>query len=517
VSKQPKDEPPLALDQIQGNVIPGFLKNHQHFHFFSIVDAVVAKAFLARWHVNLSTSAQVLRSHAEWKAKRAKLGREPDAEKVALRNIALSAAALVKLTSKGEVEQFDDKGFKQGLAKRSGFIGDPNKNESESGHRSGWVVGGPSKPVDGVLILASDHLAHLEAEGQKLSADFAANGIKVVHVDVGNVNAAPHPGHEQFGFKDGISHPAVRGRWPAAPYDVISPRTIPADKTFDQIRADFAEPGRRLVWPGHFVFGYGRQKGNDSRTYDDANRPAGPGWANNGSLLVYRRLRQDADAFAKFVANTAKALAKKYPKTAPDKDRFAALLVGRWPSGTPIMRSPDKDIGLTGDSANYFQFADKQTPALPGDKAPNPGDPDGQICPLAAHIRKVNPRDQTTDVGVADRTPTRYLLRRGITYSTGAKDKGLIFVAYQSSIDDQFEFLMGAWVNQAEAPRAHAGHDPILSLGPDRYFNLPIGKTPEKITLKEKFVIPTGGEYMFSPSIDFFSTTLAGTAKKKGP
>jgi Dyp-type peroxidase family len=513
MSKAPKDEPQLALDQIQGNVIPGFLKNHQHFHFFSITDAAAARTCLGKLHSSLSTAAQVLEAHRVWKAKRAKLGHEPEPERVAFRNLALSAAGLRKLTSNAEVDQFADVAFKLGLLERSSFIGDPGE-KAEPGHASGWVVGSPANPVDGVLIMASDHLAWLLEEAKKLTAEFSSKGMKILHEDRGDVNAAPQAGHEQFGFKDGISHPSIRGRWPTAPYDFVSPRTLPMDKSFDTVRADFAEPGRRLIWPGHFLFGYGRQKGDDTRTYDSADRPKGPGWAKDGSLMVYRRLRQNPDEFSRFVEATAKALAAKYPGSAPDKDRLAALLVGRWPTGTPVARSPDKDIGLSGDALNYFLYADKATPALPGDKAPNPADPEGHFCPLGAHIRKVNPRDQATDLGFAERTPPRSLLRRGITYAAKSGDKGLIFVAYQSSIVDQFEFLMRNWINKPNTPRDHAGHDPILAQGAGRYFYLPIGKEPEKIPVTGAFVVPTGGEYFFSPSMNFFKTTLTASAKK---
>ena len=239
----------------------------------------------------------------------------------------------------------------------------------------------------------------------------------------------------------------------------------------------------------------------------------GPAWAKNGSLMVYRRLRQNPDAFWKFVETTANALAKKYPKTAPDKKRFAAMLMGRWESGTPIVRSPDKDIGLKDDPMNYFAYANKQEPPLPKDTAPQIADPDGLLCPLAAHVRKVNPRDQATDLGFAERTPPRSLLRRGITYAAKKDDKGLIFVAYQSSITDQFEFLMKHWVNKPNTPRDKAGHDPILTQGSGRVFHLPIEKKVEAISVSGAFVVPTGGEYFFSPSIDFFKTTLAAARK----
>ena len=73
MAKPPTDEPLLALDQIQGNVIPGFLKDHQHFFFFSITEADAARKCLSRFHARLSTAAAVLVSHKEWKAERCHL------------------------------------------------------------------------------------------------------------------------------------------------------------------------------------------------------------------------------------------------------------------------------------------------------------------------------------------------------------------------------------------------------------------------------------------------------------
>ncbi len=509
----PTDEPLLALDEIQGNVIPGFLKDHQHFLFFLITDASAARKCLNKLSSRLSTAAEVLRAHYLYKSMRKRLGHEPEAAHYLFRNIALSGTGLRKLTTTAEVNEFADDAFKIGMAERSSYIGDPSA-KVEQGHASGWVVGGPTHPIDGVLIMASDDLQWLMDEARNLIAEVSSQGMSIVHEDRGDANAAPKHGHEQFGFKDSISQPAIRGRWPTAPFDFVSPRTFPSDKAFDTVRADFAEPGSRLIWPGHFIFGYGRQKADDPRTYDSANQPKGPAWAKNGSLMVYRRLRQNTDEFWRFVGDTVKLLAKKYRTAAPDKDRFAALLVGRWASGTPVARSPDKDIGITGEGLNYFSFADKQTPALPNDTAPNSADPDGLLCPLAAHIRKVNPRDQATDLGFAERTPPRSILRRGITYAARSDDKGLLFVAYQSSIVDQFEFLMTRWVSKPDTPRGHAGQDPILAQSRGRVFYLPIDRKVEEISISVAFILPTGGEYFFSPSIAFFKNTLAGVAKK---
>ena len=513
MSTPPKDEPLLDLTEIQGNVIPGFKKNNQHFVFFSISDPAAARICLSKLHGRLSSAAEVLEAHRAWKRLRARSGKDPEAAQFLLLNIALSATGLGKLTSKADVDAFGDAAFKLGQAERSTFIGDP-ASKTEPGHAAGWVVGGTKRPVDGVLILASDDLPWLEDESRKLEAELAVQGMKVEHKDRGDVASAPKEGHEHFGFKDNISHPAVRGRWPTKPFDFVTPRTLPADKGFDALRADFAQPGSQLVWPGHFIFGYGRQSPDNPRTYEPANQAKGPAWAKDGSLMVYRRLRQHPDVFRRFIQDTALALAKSHPKSSPDKDRLAALLVGRWPSGTPVARSARKDIGMTGDALNYFSYAGKQAPPLPGDTAPHEADPDGLLCPLGAHIRKVNPRDQATDLGTSERTPPRLILRRGITYAAKEGDKGLLFVAYQSSIVDQFEFLMRQWVNKPDTPRSMAGHDPILAQGRGRVFHLPIDGKIKEIAITKTFVEATGGEYFFSPSIGFFKNQLALAAKK---
>jgi hypothetical protein len=64
----------------------------------------------------------------------------------------------------------------------------------------------------------------------------------------------------------------------------------------------------------------------------------------DNSYLVCRRLRQDVAAFWEFA--TAAAAALGMPAVA-----FASLLVGRWPSGAPIMRTPAADdAALAGDT-----------------------------------------------------------------------------------------------------------------------------------------------------------------------
>src|SRR5262249_15417153 len=141
-----------------------------------------------------------------------------------------------------------------------------------------------------------------------------------------------------------------------------------------------------------------------------------------------RRLRQDVAAFWKFARDQASRLAQKYPVLAGlTAERFASLLVGRWPSGAPVMREPDHDnpqLARHPVAVNDFNFANATDPVplLPGasptpDNFPAaPPDPGASRCPFAAHIRKINPRDDGTEAGDGDRILPKRILRRGIPF-----------------------------------------------------------------------------------------------------
>ena len=67
-------------------------------------------------------------------------------------------------------------------------------------------------------------------------------------------------------------------------------------------------------------------------------------------------------------------------------------------------------------------------------------------------------------------TETHRLMRRGIPFGdpfdpTVLPDdgnRGLLFLAYQTSIEDQFEFVIKNWVNNPDFKDPGSGHDPIL-------------------------------------------------------
>src|SRR5262249_49096119 len=139
------------------------------------------------------------------------------------------------------------------------------------------------------------------------------------------------PGHEHFGFKDGVSQPGVRGLVSRTPKVYLTPRLLkrPTDGSIE-----FSKPGQPLIWPGHFVLGYPFGAGTDGSRQGPL--PLARAWFKNGSFLVFRRLNQNVAGFWVFLAAEATRLAGESGFTGLTAERLGALLVGRWPSGAPV-------------------------------------------------------------------------------------------------------------------------------------------------------------------------------------
>jgi Dyp-type peroxidase family len=407
-------------------------------------------------------------------------------------NVAFTHPGLAALgVPETELAMFPD-AFRQGMAARAQLLGDVD--ESAPAH---WVGPFASSDVHGVLLLAADAPSVLDRMVGTHTQRMAGHGVRVVFDDTGKVRT-DQPGHEHFGFKDGVSQPGIRG---------VTRRQNPDDE-------DQGVPGQDLLWPGEFVLGYPTQIPTpDSRRGEDANTgpgpisQSGPAWTTDGSYLVFRRLRQDVAGFRSFVARAAS-------EQRVSTERLGAKLVGRYPSGAPLERTEDapKDFDpskgdpsrantsiLDATKINNFEFA--------------PDDTGGRLVPRAAHIRKAYPRNERTPTGGEADTQTHRILRRGIPYgesfregapsgsAAGADaDRGLLFLGYQASLERQFEFVVSQWLNRPDHPEPGDGHDPILSQSTrTKQFTLP-GGNPVHLTM-QRFVFTTGGAYLFQPSI----------------
>jgi deferrochelatase/peroxidase EfeB len=290
---------------------------------------------------------------------------------------------------------------------------------------------------------------------------------------------APLQDYIHFGYHDGIDNPVLG--WPDDPAD-----TVPSDANKFLI----GYPGKGFI-PGP-------QSG------------AAAEFAKDGCYNAFRVLYQDVGAFDRFLANCAQEVVTAIGGSLDDaKEWLAAKLVGRWRNGSPLVLSPDAPNPATGDATNFDYSADSA--ALK--------------CPLAAHTRVANPRDEST---FNTDTPVPRLLRRGMPYGAPPAppdyngERGLIGLFLCGSLANQFEKLY-SWINVNNFSNVFLPNldtqDPLIanrlspSKGGDPSFTIPIpnSSSPIKIPTLPPFVVTRGTAYCLLPSVPTLQR-LAGMA-----
>lgn len=506
-----KGEPQLDVDEIQGDVLVGLQKDFQWFIGFSISDVPAFKSFLKLVTPRVTTLRVVLEREFTLNMQ-TKVGTQVVFTFLGL-NISFTISGLTKLGVPG-VAGIGDASFRAGLAAQSASLNDPTSGE---GAPANWLIGRPQADLDGILLITGPTQTSVDAHRAHIEALAGASWV-IGFAGLGKTRVL-NRGHEHFGFLDGVSQPGVRGQIDAAfpSHKFLTPSQNPDDP-------GQGTPGQDLLWPGEFVFGYPTEKDDD---IDDPGPvdDGGAAWMKNGSLMVFRRLKQFVPEFNGFVAQQGAALAM-------DPDLLGARMVGRWKSGAPLVVTPLQDNPVLAEDAlliNNFEFSQ---------------DAAGRRCPYAAHIRKSYPRDDITPAGTGKptdfeqreaseaNTQTHRILRAGIPFGDEIsddeaeqgktlQDRGLMFVCYQTSIEKQFEFILKFWVNNPAFPPASAGsagQDPILgqAAGASRgrqfggaQINYPSGPVGSALQIPADFIVPTGGGYFFVPSISTLSGVLA--------
>lgn len=480
---------------IQGN-LAGFNKDHQRFVLLGFPDKAKAQSFLTAITGDLATCAEVRAFNEVFRLVRSRRKSCPEHNTVEASwlNLAISFAGLGVLEAP-ELDSLPEE-FKAGMKARAGAIGDVDASAPDS-ETSAWIEPFKTQAVHAIAILAADDPDALEEETTHLRRHITESGITELAAIDGNTRAS-EPGHEHFGFKDGISQPTIEG--------ITSP----------------AKPGEDTIPAGEVILGQ-PELGEEAPpatpegAYNPVQPPAPPGppeWTKDGSFLVFRRLRQDVQGFTDFIA-------KEAPAHELTETLLGAKLVGRYKSGAPLERTKDQ-------APDFDPQADDPSVADPSilsderiDNFDYDADPDGKLVPRAAHIRKTNPRSATPPG--KDESNRHRILRRGVPYGPefapgeaaygqgpvpDNQDRGLLFLCYQASIARGFEFVQSQWANQDGFPQAEDGRDPIISQDvADPKFTLP--RDPEALHLTlARWVITTGGEYFFSPSIAAIGTLV---------
>jgi Dyp-type peroxidase family len=481
-----------TLADIQGFLTSGY--GHLPFAtylFLQIHERREAQMWLERLRSTITSSAP-------WP-------RGPDGRKVkpsSAVNLALTAAGLATLGLPPRALCTFPIEFQEDIARphRSAILGDTGESAPAR-----WELGGSTNPpVHAVVMIhgASAHEMDRVCQVQRRLVDDTAGAVGEIPAAVQS-GYRPETNREPFGFHDGMGQPSIQGITGAGVptgefilgypnhYRIVSPTPVVGA---DVDRGAMLPP---LANPYHA---------------NDGLRDLGL----NGSYVVYRKLRQDVAGFWQFMKR--EAVRSKGAEDPAYMVWLASRFVGRWPSGAPIVLSPDADNPRLGDRDDFL-YTD---------------DPDGFACPLGAHVRRVHPRDvikpyeneQSLSMSEAHR-----LLRRGRVFGPPLFDPGLLdnptapdaaktltslrddgqprgihLFCVTASIKSQFEFVQQTWCNNPRFSGLYDNKDPIAGDNgsqddPPSCMTIPGRPIAIRTAAVPRFVTVSGGAYFFMPSL----------------
>lgn len=416
-------------------------------------------------------------------------------------NIGFTSKGLIALGYNNEENMHTfSREFREGMvsAHRQRLLGD-----FDSSDPSKWRWGGPNnEQVDLILIVFGKNEAVTQNYFQYLKQEFEP-GLSVVHI----LDGRPLPkDREHFGFRDGISQPVIKGSG------------VAAAGNNDDINA------------GEFVLGYKNEYGvypdapllkiaqgnsellpDNPDGYEDNNGKPFKDIGRNGTYFVLRQLEQNVNGYWNFIKK--QTVDENGNPNNEEATKIAAKMMGRWPSGAPLILDPYKDPGVDSDE-NNFSYRSK--------------DPEGEKCPFGSHIRRMNPRDQFEESpeGVSLKLTRRHrIMRRVRSYGEdfiGSAENhkpdgevGLLFGCFNANISKQFEFIQYTWANSPKFKRLYDDPDPIIGVrecpatGVKQNFTIPQATVNRVIPNLQSFVKVKGGAYFFFPSVSvikFLST-----------
>jgi Dyp-type peroxidase family len=417
-------------------------------------------------------------------------------------NVAFTAAGLTAIGLPDRVRCTFAPEFLDGIAthERSAILGDTEDSAPDR-----WEFGGSIHPaLHAILIVHAASAMDLDRECS-MHRELVSKALGAITElpDARQSGYRPPSGHEPFGFHDGIAQPSIRG---------ITGDGVPT---------------------GEFILGYENHYGlipagpvvaDDLEGSALLPRLANPYYESsrvrdlgvNGSYVVYRKLQQDVGGFWQFMQREAVRTTGRVD--AARMIWLASRMMGRWPSGAPLVMAAERDEPRLRDRNDFLYD----------------NDVDGFACPLGAHVRRTNPRAVLKPYGIAESlsmSEAHRLLRRGRVFgpplfdaaalqdaedSTAAKAlidladdgvaRGIHFFCVNASIKSQFEFVQQTWCNNPRFGGLTVNKDPITgdnarSGEPVSHMEIPCRPCAHRTAALPRFVTVKGGAYLFMPSI----------------
>ncbi len=450
------------LDNVQGLVFSGYARLPFSRYFFVRFGQGDARGFLGALVNRVSSAARD----------------ERDEERRL--NLALTASGLSGLGLDEESLATFAPELVEGMEhpERAAALGDVGADAPAT-----WEIGGAGTPLDALVLCYGESLAELDEEAEAVSELLERYDVEARAEDA----YLPADGRSHFGFADVRSNPRFQ--------------------RFSLARRHAFDKGVPL---GEFLLGHANARGvrqeGPRAPSKVATRELPPlldqgrtmDLGKNGSYLVLRKLEEDVLGFRSFLAEQGE---RAFPELgARASERLLASLVGRWPNGAPLVLAPEAPpAGAV--PPNDFGYRDV--------------DPEGLRCPLGAHVRRANPRDDLEGEGDAAaslrRMRSHRLLRRGRLYgprtppSAGDAPRGLYFMALCTSFSRQFEFVRESLLENPKYHGLYDERDPLVGrrrptdAEPDG-FSIQCEPYAKRIPM-QRFVRVRGGAYLFLPSL----------------
>ena len=448
------------LAELQSNILKPHVRDHLVAMFFRFETAEIGKRFLAAVAGLVKSASQHLDEIAAFDAsKGAKVGRP-------YVGVGLTYAGYRTL----EIEDSRcpaDPVFRRGMTDPQSIdqLCDPNLDTWEAGYQRGLhavVLIAAATVTPGMVGVASGVTA---VANLCRAVESNGAGATLIHKEIGtSLQNADGDSIEHFGYVDGRGQPLFLR---------------------EDIEAEYFGSTGTSIWDPDI--GLGRLIVRD---------PAAPNPdVHRGSYLVFRKLEQNVKAFKR----QERDLADRLRMEGEDEERAGALIVGRFEDGTPL--AMQSAAGTHHPVPNDFDYR---------------SDPNGLKCPLFAHVRLVNPRDQASRKHLMARRGVPYGNRRrddqpndGKIRNKPTKGVGLLFMAFNADLAEQFVFTQAQLANGTSQPM-----DLLIGQGGRRS---PIHCPTEwgsgdqvKVTRPiEQTVTMKGGEYFFMPSIAFLREFIA--------
>jgi deferrochelatase/peroxidase EfeB len=471
----------LDLADIQGFIVRGYRMPMVRHFLLTVGNAAAARKLLGRWVSGDESDVPQITTAEDWHVgfapgpaddPAAAPRRKPDY----CLNVGLTWPGMLALEIKDRIPGLAFKSFgafTAGAAARAHLVGDTGPSAPEH-----WI-GEFGKGGDHVLVTLhalspealttySNRLTAVFPEGGAFREIWRQDGMALMEMQ----NGQPVPTSKvHFGYTDGISMTTIRG----------GPERYPPDH-------------QQPCEPWLFVL------------QDEAENyfvPEPKELGRNGSFACFKMIATDVLGFESFLQSN---------KDKIDPELLAAKICGRWRNGVPLMLSPDTNNpagGIPLEQLNNYEYVN----------ADGSGDPKGLRCPVGAHMRRINPRGQpvTGQAQPGGSNNTHRLIRRGMPYGPvydpkqpyDGVERGLLGYFINSNLENQYEFVLGEWVNKSEFAGAvrlpPQSKDPMIGTQDPAtsVFAIPQaqGAPPIKITGFGTFITTKAAAYCFLPSI----------------